>query len=191
MTCLQTRSHRSRTDQNCSVFSILRTSENCRRLVNSVHSYCCCCCWSPSRSTMTLHCYELLKRWTVWIRRWLRRPNSEAQTLLQWGQRGPVFGLAVAAWRAARRFIEVLAQPFMKSLKPTSHTVLHISFLAEASKSESWKLPFCMVTLKVVVLVVVVVVLVTVFMLPSAPVNICILLSYQCIHSTKWVVSCN
>ena len=88
---------------------------------------CCCCCWSPSRSTTTLHCYELLQRWAVWIRRWLCRPNSEAQTLLQWGQRGPAFGLAVAARRAARRFIEVLAQPFMKSLKPASHTVLHAS----------------------------------------------------------------
>jgi len=67
---------------------------------------------------------------------------------MQWGQRGQAFGLAVAAWQAARRFIEVLAQSFMKSLKSASHTDLHTSLsFAEASNSERWMLHFCKVTL--------------------------------------------
>ena len=118
-------------------------------LRDAEHSdYGCCCCRSPSRSTTTLQYYELSDRWAVWIWRWLCYPNSDAQTLLQWGQHWPAFGLAVAAWRAARRFIEVLAQQYVKSLKPASHTVLHTSLsLAEASNSKSWMLHFCKATL--------------------------------------------
>jgi len=39
----------------------------------------------------------------TWDRMWLRSPNSEAQTLLHWGHRGPVFGLVRAAWRGRKK----------------------------------------------------------------------------------------
>ena len=104
--------------------------------LNSCCCYYCCCCWSPSRSTTTLHYQELSGRAAACERRWLCSPKSEAQSLLQWGQRGPVFGLAVEAWRAARRFMEVLIQSFVKLFKPASHTVLQTyRSLAEASRS--------------------------------------------------------
>ena len=69
-------------------------------------------------------------------RKWLRSPKSEAQTLLHWGHRGPVFGFVEAVWRAARRSSELVIQPFTKLLRPVSQTVLYISLsLARASMS--------------------------------------------------------
>ena len=94
---------------------------------------CCCCCWSPSSSTMTLHCYEVLPVLS-WDRMWLRSPKSEAQTLLHLGHRGPVFGFVEIVWRAARPSSEVVIQPFTKLLRPVAQTVFHISLsLARAS----------------------------------------------------------
>jgi len=63
-------------------------------------------------------------------------PKSEAQTLLHWGHRGPVFSFVEAVWRATHRSSEVVIQPFKKLLRPVSQTVLHISLsLARASRS--------------------------------------------------------
>ena len=84
------------------------------------------CCWSPSSSTMMLHCYWVLPVLS-WDRMWFRSPKSDAQTLLHLGHRGPVFGFVEAVWRAARRSSELVIQPFTKLLRPVSQTVLYIS----------------------------------------------------------------
>ena len=83
------------------------------------------------RTTTTLY-YWVSARFGKWDRRWLRSPNAEAHTLLQWGHCGPVLGFMDAARRLARRFSKALIQLLSLS-SPSSQTALHSSLSAAAA----------------------------------------------------------